>query len=368
MTQQERVRIITNPKEVDETHIINAGQWGKGLTLDQYIGREQHLDAQESCLNGNFKAWAYEIRDNDDAEWQRVSCFETLERPAFYKQKGSEIEYTSSYSIGAVFTPEEHRGKGYAYKMLKLGNDEIDKNSDPHSFIALWSDVGLYYERVGYKLTENRELILKRKLSASVEVPAGVTPIYKDGVAEFARKDTAQFRQELETKVEKDGITRVVIEPTKIVHDLTHARVEYLAPILRPSELKSEGKIQFGAQYGLVSMLWAQDLSNDKVNVLRVLNEGESGEKLTESLEVLLTAAIDQAARWNLSKVAFWVQDVPVADKLGLLQELEMRMDNKGVSANIDVRDGSWPMVRFNHGKCADGEMEWINDGKYAWF
>ncbi|KAF5094623.1 hypothetical protein D0Z03_002026 [Geotrichum reessii] len=391
-----RLRQITSREEIDFNHSLNFKEWGMGLTIDKYIEREIHLGSQSSCANDGIKFWSYERQDADTGAWIVVSCCETLTRPAMYKVKGVPVRDTTSISIGAVFTPTEHRGKGYAKVMLDLVVEKVDEeegtfkqyeqlSSDAvaHSFSVLWSDVGYYYNKFGYTLTDNRELVFPVPQVASEEetVIAPHKFIEEADIEDFAVRDTAQFVRDLDTWTEADGITRVAITPSAHVHELTHARVTFLAPLLRPNEHAAIHTVHYGAQHAGVTLLWSQDFGNNKLNILRVYSDrefaldSEDEEAFLNTLTVLLQASAREARRWNLKKVTLWRQDLPGSDivKAELLEKVVARVKaDLKYDAKLEDRDGSWPMVRFWKGQTtlANGteKVKLVNDGKYAWF
>jgi hypothetical protein len=392
-----RLRSLTSREEIDYNHTLNYKEWGQGLTTEQYLEREIHLCNQPSCANDGVKFWSYEQQDPNTKAWTVVSCCESLTRPAMYKVKGSPVRDTTSISIGAVFTPMEHRGKGYAKDMLDRVMEKFDEEKGAfaqydqlspealeHSFSVLWSDVGYYYSKFGYALTENREVAFPvPEVAPAGEDEATVADkfIEEEDIAAFAERDTAQFVRDLDAWTEADGTTRVAITPGADVHELTHARVAFLAPLMRPVEHAIIHTVHYGAQRDGVTLLWTQDFGNNKLNILRVYSEREfspeSADEMAflQTLMALLQAAAQEARRWNLKKVTLWLQDLPGPDeaKPALLEKVAAQIKaDIGYDATIQERDASWPMVRFWKGQTAlaggSEQIKLVKDGKYAWY
>lgn len=396
-----RVRQVYDIKEIQENHGANYLEWGRGLTKEQYLAREQHLGSQPPCQNKNISYWRLEILDEATGEWKMASSCETLNRPAFYKVKGKPVQETTSISIGAVFTPEEYRGKGYARKLLNHVIEQFDiKDGDfkhhfeslndeqfQNSFSVLWSDVGHYYDSFGYKLSTNLELVIpltsepiKEKLDSKIEW------FTEDDVAKFSDADQKQFMDDLDHLTEQDGIPRAVIKPSKEVHQMTHARAHFVAPLLRshlvdkkPEEITKKIKTveYFGAKCGPVQMLWTQDIGNNKLNVIRVMVDSQvrdsiAPKQVLESIVALLEAAAHDAKKWELSKITMWAQDLPFKPKLSLQEVRDAWNAKHGdtESGKLSDREDSWPMMRPHGGRKEDGKVQQqlVFDGKYAWY
>ncbi|VVT57801.1 uncharacterized protein SAPINGB_P005876 [Magnusiomyces paraingens] len=436
MTQY-RFRKVSSPTDIRTNHSANYLEWGRGLTHDQYTARERHLGSQPPCLDGHISYWSYEELSENDNSWTMVSCCESLTRPALYKTKGSPVRQTICHSVGAVFTPIPHRGKGHARRMLALLVEKFDQTDAPdspfcdlyanlarqpfaieddeairkdrvlNSFSVLWSDVGTYYEKFGYKASSNLEMVITKltpsdsDLAGSVD---GTVLLTEADEVEFAAKDTAQFIKQLDYMTEADGTPRAAILPSTDLHIMTHARAHFVAPLLRPDQVPDgvthpEGPVpndfrsvqHFGAalQTGShMSILWAQDIGNNKLNILRSLVEPPEGAKLVSSKEALaadlvtlLQAAVAEARRWHLSKVTLWIQDLPRdpvtgADLLTLEDVVEAWNSQPNDSqyakfpAAISEREDSWPAARPLGGRKSGGSPQQVLvfDGKYAWY
>lgn len=382
-----RLRPVSEQDEISHNHSLNYLQWGKGLTLKEYIEREAFLRSQTSCSDGNLRFWSFEQHDSNTGKWFVVSCLETLTRPSLYKIKGKPVQASVSHSIGAVFTPKEHRGKGYAKRLLEQVVKEFDNRNSwqqykglseealEHSFSALWSDVGMYYAQFGYKATNADELEIQ--VGAEEYDNQDVTWITEDMIPALCADDEAQLKAKMDADTEQDGVTRVAISPTEHVHELTHARAHYLAPIVKPEETKQNstagGLHRFGAKLNGVWILWTQDFSSHKLNILRVHHDQTAGEdEFLSTLGRLLQAAESECQSWSLPKIILWKQDLPrLAD--GKYVTLDSIAKSLRSPCKVQTRtDSSLPMWRFWQGLDKDpatgSPIEWVMDGKYAWF
>jgi GNAT superfamily N-acetyltransferase len=117
-----------------ESHTL----WGAGLPLDAYIAMWEEL---ADCAWGRawygWRAWV--------AEDGRVLSSLKLYRPHL-RLGGSAAR---ARAIGAVFTPREHRGRGYAASLIRAVLDEPPEPARDPGF--LFTDIGVeYYAALGF--------------------------------------------------------------------------------------------------------------------------------------------------------------------------------------------------------------------------
>ncbi|KAI5121874.1 hypothetical protein M0805_001082 [Coniferiporia weirii] len=95
-------------------------QWGRGLTLEQYLARESQLDVAEHAASGKFTTWVLAPRDDPTTLDFKCSC-ETYRRKGLVRYPNSASpEEVIGYGIASVFTPLRNRRKGYARVMMSL--------------------------------------------------------------------------------------------------------------------------------------------------------------------------------------------------------------------------------------------------------
>ncbi|THH08245.1 hypothetical protein EW145_g2828 [Phellinidium pouzarii] len=95
-------------------------QWGRGLTLEQYLTREATMDQAEQAVNGKLITWVLVPRNDPSTLDFKCSC-ETYRRKGLIKRPDStSSEEVFGYGIASVFTPPQHRKKGHAGRMMRL--------------------------------------------------------------------------------------------------------------------------------------------------------------------------------------------------------------------------------------------------------
>lgn len=104
--------------------------------------------SQALTRNGGILHWVLVDKAKPDVV---LSTCETIRKGALVKYKDGRIVRSVSHVIGSVYTPLEHRGKGYGKAMLELvakeitelrldvgGKSEVVKSP----FSVLYSDIG----------------------------------------------------------------------------------------------------------------------------------------------------------------------------------------------------------------------------------
>ncbi|KAG6898609.1 hypothetical protein C0995_009112 [Termitomyces sp. Mi166 len=173
---------VATPDQILESRRRTALHWGRGLSLEEYLAREEFVDKQEVARDGRLITWVLAPRRDSTSLDFLCSC-KTIKVSLFgpvahrFRRDGlvcfpSDVKPRTvvCYGISAVFTPSRFRGKGYASHMMHLLHWVI---ADPsllpavfpsewgappprvtHTgdglFSVLWSDVGAgFYMRCG---------------------------------------------------------------------------------------------------------------------------------------------------------------------------------------------------------------------------
>ncbi len=142
MRQNGKLHLASGPELITRDHATYAA-WGKLLTLEQYLAREQALRGAAYTRKA-MKTWFWM-----GPEGQVLSSCETFELPSRLGDSSGV-----SYGIASVYTEEQHRGHGYASELIeavcqKLGHAQA---------IHLYSEVGdKIYRRVGFELLPSYE-------------------------------------------------------------------------------------------------------------------------------------------------------------------------------------------------------------------
>lgn len=386
--ENESIRLVelTDTADIKETQLRNHVEWGGGMTMDQYLLREKGCRVRLTSESTRMTNWALEAK-NEQGEWELVSACETQRRLAYFKVKGRPVETTINQSIGAVFTAERYRGKGYAAKMLEavtksLKTWQLPANISPeakdHVLLTLWSDVGDYYSRFGYVKNSTETLVISVAESANTRQKQGTSLDLitdENTIAALAYQQQQVFKSVMDRDTEEDGISRVAIVPSIGSYQYLNWRAIYHGPLLSK---RKEAPSVFGAKTDHSWILWTQDFPSNKLYVLSIHSDLEDPNAVEKDLMNLFEAAVSEAEYWSLSTVEIWRQDLPW--QLGLDQgtdtaEAPSSM-NSGITIHglvgaaaerdlvIEVKDraGSWPCWHSIKG------TKWVFAGKYCWF
>ncbi|OWB60234.1 hypothetical protein B5S31_g809 [[Candida] boidinii] len=175
-TDNFQLELTLNPKIYSHCQGRNYETWGIGLTNEQYLEREvvsyqgpmckasrDFLKDREGVLYWVLRDKTIVKKDTDDEDIYNIVCAcETLGRksivhdPNGNEGKGQIHKDILSTVIGSVYTFPEFRKRGYASNMFvqlikKMEEYLYEANSSDLNFSYLYSEVGEYYSRFGYK-------------------------------------------------------------------------------------------------------------------------------------------------------------------------------------------------------------------------
>lgn len=132
--------------EIDHIRTLNSEMWAKDLDVETYHERERTIGSVTLTRDGGIRCWVLVNPESDQPDDVLSSC-ETIRkhtfisRPPVNGQKTCNLTETEAHSIGCVYTPKQHRGKGYAGIMLKILADYLMKENE-RGFSVLYSDIG----------------------------------------------------------------------------------------------------------------------------------------------------------------------------------------------------------------------------------
>lgn len=368
MTATTRVVALTDPERIKNCHVNNYKEWGTCLTPEQYLGRERGIRAFIEKHGFKITYWALEQLEEASGEWTIVSACETLTRPSLIKYKGEPVRENVSHSVGAVFTPKENRGKGYAKLLLSGVTEQLangwlvpDTMTKDDTLVALWSDVGAFYEQFGYYKTDTTEVQIPLEAAAKTEWPEGLTKLGMADLAQCGIEEEKCMSGYIDRATEQDGTPRYVLPTRPGVMELMAWRAEYQG---RHVTGRDKGPQVYGAATADSWLIWHQDFGSNTQYIMRAHSRATT-DRAMKDLVALLRAAIADAQDWGMKKIAFWVGDIPFDMTLEQVRDAYNASPVPGTEASIADREKSWPMD-LRTGKRAN--IKWDLDGKYAWF
>lgn len=235
------LRLLTNEDHVQFTRYQNADTWKGRLSKEKYMMREATLLKSKIASSNDNKLYVFALHHNDEDE--KFFCsVELLVRESwrFEVEDGEAVRRSiKSGCIGGVYTYPEYRGKGYASIMIdRLVEIAKEEYIGQDGFIFLYSEVGEYYSRFGFKSLEvpithvplQVEDSVNDKFEKLVESnPYKVELVnYHEFEPIFKKFNSACYAKFL-SETKKDGKPRVSIDPSSDYIDWFHLRAKYLS-------------------------------------------------------------------------------------------------------------------------------------------
>ncbi|KAF9109857.1 hypothetical protein BGX27_007123 [Mortierella sp. AM989] len=168
----------TNPEVIKQVWLNNRTHFAKEIPVDVWLEKSILRTNLDLGVGIEHKIWVLVPKGKGNDPSAILSAVHTYERPGLMSDirpamDNGDNEATPSSRVHIndvmivyillVFTPVEHRKRGYARKMLSLLWDRLERQTNPtvsHSF--LYSSVGpSFYEASGWPATRSRELVMQ---------------------------------------------------------------------------------------------------------------------------------------------------------------------------------------------------------------
>jgi predicted GNAT family acetyltransferase len=307
---------------------------GTSLTIDQYFERERVLrNTPYSQQAHSFYVLVPE--DNLDTTDILAHC-EVYEHPALLALASGVPQDIKCMSIGSVFCPSEHRGKGYARKMMSLLYEELEENPEVHAS-TLYSDIGpVFYDRIGWKTMSSKEVVIA--VQPTWQVPTNIQPITnKAEIDKLVTQDNILIHEEMLNQAQPAFC--VLPTPEKIhwiqrrsqfyCEQLGHANIEILGAHVPGTD-----------SY----VTYFHNFTEKSMYFLRMRSDSN------QTTKAFIALAQREALRYNFEKIILW--DVPAMQGLGEQQTI-VEQREESISA----------LTVFNH----ITNVSWLYNEKFAW-
>ncbi|KAI6594159.1 hypothetical protein MCOR06_003460 [Pyricularia oryzae] len=391
-------------EELRRIWISTYNNWGRALSLPDYIKRERYITTIPGSSEGRMTSWVLVEADKSPEERQVLSSCDTWRKPAVaISPGGKHVEDGIAHVIGGVFTAPEFRGKGYASRMMTevskiLKSYQADQVSHSHGkavrqtngkgvsevnkdgqssvlFSVLYSDIGKgFYAKHGWRPYSSTHISwtpthsddATPTSSDASENPHQVRPLQESELAELCAIDERLIRERLPAEAARTGRPAVAIIPCLDNVQWHLRREEYVT-----SHMYADGRVPSirGAVWGPPGgRLWAYwmrgyygAVEDNTLNVLRVVVENPDDarvEDLAEGFRAIVELARAEAGRWDMGEVQFWNPE-------GVVKELVHRC---GVDyAVVHRQEESIASLMWYGEGGEDREVEWIVNEKIAW-
>ncbi|KAF9449934.1 hypothetical protein P691DRAFT_702200, partial [Macrolepiota fuliginosa MF-IS2] len=331
---------VATPEQTIVSRKRTAVEWGRGLTLDEYLDRDAVGEGEEFARDGKLITWVLAPR-NDPTTLDFFCSCETFKRKIVLcrPSQSGVLEEGYGYGIGTVFTAPHHRGKGYGKHMMRLlhwvlARDEyIATQVFPETewgqrptrvegagegwVSALWSDVGpRFYTECGMSV-EDEGWIIRDPISTIWKMDeVGDIPEIEGEVAWLDEKlaeeawdrDAEQIKDDVVQQARKVNKGQFSFLPNEGVGMYRWFRLEYHFSryVERPPEY-------CGVRIGEGFATWTCEFrpgSPRTLIVTRVRADRKTAERLIQcALGYARRLGVEQVEAWNLGLGAQVVRD-----------------------------------------------------------
>ncbi|KAH7054636.1 hypothetical protein B0J12DRAFT_658384 [Macrophomina phaseolina] len=352
----------------------NAPAWRGALSTDAYIRREHHLSSQELTKDGGQTWWI--LVDTAAKQRKALAGCESFRKKAIVAKDG-QIKDVITHGIGSVFSPPEHRGKGYAGRMMqelgkKLKTWQTSEKRDC-LFSILYSDIGKkFYANHGWEPFHSAHISVPavEEQPLAAKLPS-VRDLHAEDLPGLCADDVALLRQRL-VDSPADGKTRVALVPDIDTIRWHHSREEFVGkefygdvPVVKGALIGEEKGKRVWCYW--TRMWYNSDKSQSKGNTLHILRlvieDDVVPGTVVPAIAALLARAQREAAGWHMAEVENWN---PTAEVVAAAQLLDpaaevINRDTESIASLM------WYGEPPSDGQSVGDVIDWVGNEKYGW-
>ncbi|KAJ2994456.1 hypothetical protein HDV02_001547 [Globomyces sp. JEL0801] len=329
-----------NPKLIQKALESNYSAWGApSLTLEEYFERESYL-ASSKFSKESLISWF--LVDSDSPEDILSSC-ETYRIPCLLSTNDGIVK-GFCFAIGSVYTPTQHRRKGYASEMMKLLQNTLKSFKDSVAS-TLYSDIGRdFYANLGWKVHPSKSLVLDQLNTIPSFEVSSIIPLTVDTARKLIEDEESQFLNQFKS-LDKP---RFAIIPTinelewLFNRGLFYSRV---GKYKRKDQIKSIG-IATSTNDGYLT--WSHSFKEGILYITMI-------QCTSANAKMLLLSAITEALKFGLEKVEIWNPSEDLVNAASSISKHFHVIDRTDSLSSLAV----WGQE--------DSELEWVRNEKYAW-
>ncbi|KAK7535932.1 uncharacterized protein J3D65DRAFT_646245 [Phyllosticta citribraziliensis] len=354
---------------------LNGNSWKGALSLEGYCRREQHLANQDCTKNGGQSWWVLVDTACQGPRRRVLSGCETFCKPAVVAQNGKTTDVIV-HGVGSVFCPPEHRGRGYAGRMLEELGKRLPtwQTSEKRKclFSILYSDIGKkFYASHGWEPFPSSHISLPPvEESANSSKLPGLKELQAEDLAPLCAADEALLRKNLVDAA--NGKTRVALIPNVETIRWHHAREQFVGTELYGRFPSIKGGVVGDKEGQRIWCYWTRMWSNpnkgeskgNTLHILRIVIEPNVVPgSVVPAIAALLARAQREAAEWHMEQVDYWNPSPEVVAAAQLLDPKAEVVDRDSESIASLRWFGESPS---DGGSIADS-IEWVANEKYGW-
>ncbi|KAM3440820.1 hypothetical protein MY4824_001947 [Beauveria thailandica] len=381
------VLAVASPSEQRHAWRATHPSWGRGLTLAQYLAREENLVTTALARDGGLTPWI--LTTATDSPRPVLSSCETLKKRAIVASPdGSSVTDVVAHGVASVFTEQRHRSRGYAGRMMALLGAELARREEAEPgaarFSVLFSDIGpRFYANHQWKPMGNTHLAFPVGGGVpSTSTPARITELTDQHLEALTARDEELLRAQLSRPIAAAArhTLRVAVLPDCATLEWHFRREDHmLGDLLGSAPARVRGALYTpppgnnddddNDDARRVWGFWVRSRSDGGsspvvtvLHFLRLVVEDDartSDEELAAALDGIMEVARREAAGCGGSSVEMWNPSARVTAVFReRLPQLEGRIVQRDESSLASLR---W----FGAGSVDD--VEWVANEKFAW-
>ncbi|KAH8593524.1 hypothetical protein B0O99DRAFT_627425 [Bisporella sp. PMI_857] len=357
------------PKECTAIWNLTSQAWKGPLTQEDFVLNCAQLLTAPLHRDGGMSMWILTNKHMEPDHRPILASCETIRKQALVSDANGKVEEKVVHAVASVYTDPEHRGRGYASRMMRgLSRGLQEFQSDFGKTIAsvLWSDIGKeFYSNVGWLPFPSSHL--QFKALKSDQTPPGVMYLKAEDLEELCRIQESLVRKLVSTKASHK--TRMTLLPNHNSVTWFHQKEDFLASTVYNKPALRKGAI-IGSPGNRIWVIWTRLCSDpldapDAENTLYILklvieNDAEERRELqVEQLKAILEAARNEAAEWRLPVVKMWNPTLAIEDlvaRTGIEHE-NVEREKSSISSVL------W----YGEGEGTADSVEWIGNEKFGW-
>ncbi|RCK56409.1 hypothetical protein Cantr_05920 [Candida viswanathii] len=388
---------LTDKEIIEFTRTQNAQSWKGALSTKDYVLREHVLGKSRMASTPPNQLLVFMLRRISDLV--PLCSIELLVRKSkkfVYEEGEVEEREVLSGCIGGVYTYPEHRGHGYARimvdKLVGIAREIIGQDG----FIFLYSEIGEYYAKNGFK-SFGVDLINVPLLDGATVDAVGDEKHDFVNYHEFdslMAEYTDQFESSVVAKVTQDKITRIAVVPDPNIIDWFHLRSKYIsyklfyeADDMHPIDFDTEPYEEITSRLTAIEpqkfgiriyqddkvvgfIVWTMDYlyetNENYVTVLKVVSFDKDNRDANtiKLLKLMKNYLLEQPTLgMKTSKIVIWESEISQAVKQFLVDEWKSKtgIDNPSRSAILMNNPKEDEQLR-------QGQVIWEGNDKLPWF
>jgi GNAT superfamily N-acetyltransferase len=359
--------------EYAQTTYLNAGEWRGVLSMEDYLRREDVLQATNLCKEGKITGWILTsdaLQKNADGSRPILAACESIPVHAYVAVDG-KLTSIQAHGIASVYTRPEHRGKGYASRMMQDLGKRLEiwqsPNGEPNQFSCLFSDIGSqFYARYGWRVFPSTHILLPPVDHETYKATKFSTSVHDLSLADLKQLSmVSYFEEALRETSRSQPQKRLVAVCPDIDHMEWHlARDQIQTEIIGKEVATVNGAVHRDTGLALIwCRVYAAKKSEWQLHILHVVTPPTlaDSEIAKEAMAALLLRAQLEAHAWEMEAgVELWDPSQLVIDAAQRLRSQEQG------PVEIVTRDQEHLCsLRWTSGPAED--IVWIGREKYAW-